>query len=126
MTTIASYEEIKKNYNQLVSEKYQLPVILKNDGQILVLDSDPIKITMDLQNGQVQSIQIHSSKDGDHAWDEVFEGFEQGMGWSSMNFYNAYRSAVTEHQTTVGKAHGIQAIHESPTANDLTVTISRI
>ncbi|AVI94406.1 conserved protein of unknown function [Oenococcus oeni] len=122
---IADYQKIQKNYNQLVSKNYQLPSKTPQDGENVLVDHRPIKITMMVRNQQVTIITIHCSEDGNQAWDEVFEGFEQGMGWSSIKFFNAYQKAVRDRQTVTATAHGIQAVHESK-PNNLTVTLTRV
>lgn len=123
--TIADYQTIQHNFNQRVSQQYQLPLETPSEGESVLVSSGPIKISMDLQHGEVVSITINCYEDNNPAWDEVFEGFEQGMNWSSISFFNAYRKAVNERQTVSATAHGIQAVHTSR-PNDLTVVLTRV
>lgn len=124
MEIIASYSEIRSKYNPRVSLDLQLPETAPEGTHILV-SSFPITVTMTVQDQQVFQIMIHCAEDGNRKWDETFLGFEEGMHWSSINFYNAYKKAVKERTTTVGRAHGITATHVSPKANDLSVTLER-
>lgn len=124
MEVIAPYNEIRSKYNPRVSKELQLPETAP-EGTNTLVNSPPITVTLTIEHQNVLQIQIHCSEDGNHKWDETFLGFEGGMGWSSMNFYNAYQKALHEHVTAVGKAHGITATHVSPKANDLTVTLER-
>jgi hypothetical protein len=125
MSSLASYNEIRSKYNPRVSKDLQLPEQAP-EGTHTLVDSHPITITMTIENQNVKQITIHCAQDGSRKWDETFLGFEEGMNWVSMNFYNAYQKAVKERTTAVGRAHGITATHVSPKPNDLSVTLERI
>ncbi|WP_353989666.1 hypothetical protein ABVF11_08185 [Pediococcus argentinicus] len=126
MAIIASYSELRDAFNGFTKDPNMKLPAYAPDGNNELLHNGPIRISMNVHAGQVDEIKIHSDLDQTPGWDEAFEGFEQGMGWSSINFFNAYQQVIKTNQPAVGEAHGITATHTDPAPrNDLTVTFKR-
>lgn len=123
MATIATYNELRDAFNSF-AKNMKLPTTI-TAGEMVLVEHGPITISMNSDGTNVDKITIHSAKDEDPLWDEAFEGFEEGMHWTSMNFYQAYQNAIHTNQTSIGQAHGITATHTDPTPNDLTVVFER-
>ncbi|WP_129045513.1 hypothetical protein [Companilactobacillus metriopterae] len=124
MTNITSYENLRSVFNPRVSEKLQLPAEY-NEGLFVAVENDPITISLEISGDQVTKIIIHSKLDETPLYDETFMGFEGGMNWSSMKFFNGYQKAIKEHIDVLAQDHGISVNHEAKNVNDLTVTITK-
>ncbi|WP_186421796.1 hypothetical protein [Oenococcus oeni] len=93
-------------------------------GQVTVVNQAPIKVSVKLQENKVEQIMIQVTGLQTPLYDDVFMALEDSLKCSSINFYNAYKKAISTHITQVGQAHGIQAVHQ--VNNDqLTVTMTR-
>ncbi|MBS0949424.1 hypothetical protein JK159_03375 [Weissella minor] len=104
---IDNYKTIAAAYNQGVSEKFQIPTAMNGSGLTQVLAVAPIEIAFDLQDDQVETIKITCTVEGDHAFDEVFIGFESGLKASSRVFFDAYQDLLhSDKSHTSGETNG--------------------
>lgn len=120
---LGSYTYVRRVYNQNVTMSgYALPAEVQ-EGHQRVLDDGTLQLDMEIAQGRVVAVTIHTVEPRSRVYMQVFEGFEFGLdalgGW-----INNYHTALTAGAAT-GIVKGIEAAYQV-TWPDLSVTLRRV
>ncbi|GFH41236.1 hypothetical protein [Pseudolactococcus insecticola] len=119
-----TYDILRKNFNKSVPNELALPEALHKITRIGDADAAmEVTTSEDLKTVTEISITTFDDKIETTFYKLFVDGLEGGMGWSSVNFYQAAMATLKDHQAHTGtNSQGISAVH-SWADNQMTVTI---
>lgn len=110
---LTSHKELLENYNPKVPSNLKVP---EQHGKFHSIQGKNVQMTLTFDGESVTKINfvVDDDKiDSDSEFYKMFvEGLEQGMGWSSANFYHAMMATLEDHGVHEGTNElGITARH---------------
>ena len=123
---LVDYEGLAQGYNPKVPEQFRLPDE-PTDSHIQVGDKDAKMVVNVDADRNIESIVITTDDDKiEGTYYKLFvDGLENGMGWSSGNFYNAAMETLKDHQDHTGEnSQGVKAEHHWED-NKMIVTVTK-
>lgn len=123
---LVDYQSLVDGYNPKVPEKFQLPNNPVGE-HIEVGDGEANMVVNIGDDNKIESIVITTDDDKiEGTYYKLFvDGLEDGMGWSSGNFYNAAMATLKDHQDHTGEnSQGVKAAHHWEN-NKMIVTVTK-
>lgn len=122
--TLENYQTLKGKFNREVSDQLQMADSISKNGNSLVIQSDPVKVEIEANNGEIEGIIITCKLLRTPLYDEIFMALEKCLNCSSIKFYNAYQSAIKNETSVSAENNHVKAIHNASNGH-LTVKITK-
>lgn len=113
IATLENYQTLKEKFNREVSDQLKMSNYIPEDGKSIVIQHEPIRMEIEVKNGEIESIIIISKLLQTPLYDEIFMALEKCLNCSSIKFYNAYQSAIKKRTIVGAENNRIKAVHDA-------------